>query len=31
MKNPVSYIFTGFIVAFGYYSAEEEGFEPPEV
>ena len=31
MKNPVNHTFTGFMVVFDVYPAEEEGFEPPEV
>ncbi len=31
MKNPVNQLFTGFLVVGYHYSAEKEGFEPPEV
>ena len=31
MKNPVNHTITGFLFEFISYSAEEEGFEPPEV
>ena len=31
MKNPVNQGFTGFLVPFKGLSAENEGFEPPEV
>ncbi len=31
MKNPVNQTFTGLMIEFASYLAEEEGFEPPEV